>query len=376
MDDFPNISINWIKNFWERLLIMIKIGIVTIQSINYGNRLQNYALSKVLSNFGECETFYSDEEDTKFSRRVKKRLLILRNRTKFDSFMSFNNLIPYSNILYCKKNYQNLNKKYDFFIAGSDQIWNPNFNFISEREFLQFSEKKKNIAYAASLGVDKLNEEKAKQYRYYLENFNSISLREEKGAEVIGNLMNKKYPVVLDPTMLLSKKEWENVISNTSYMPKKKYIFMYILGQLPSNMYDAIKKYASDNSLEIFILKDIEDGDNRPIGPSEFIGLIKNSAIVCTDSFHASVFSILFHKPFGYFSRIVEKGLGDMSSRLVTLLEMFELQNHIVSDPNEISVIGEEYDYERVDQVLEYRKNESIEFLKQAIINDAEQEGK
>lgn len=350
------------------MVLEMKIAIVTIQSINYGNRLQNYALSQVLSKYGMCKTFYTKREETSLMRRAKRFLLCMRNKTKFDSFMRFNRNIPYSNYIYGSKQSQKVvNSKFDYFVAGSDQIWNPNFDFISGREFLEFSDKEKNIAYAASIGVDKLTAEELEIYRKRMMNFKLISMREDAGAELVEAMIGRKPLVVLDPTMLLSREEWIRVANPSVYQPQEDYIFKYILGVNCVETNAAIEVFAKKNKLKIFELKDIESDDQRAIGPSEFISLLMNSQMVFTDSFHGTVFSILFHKPFINLMRNKQAGYGNMNSRLVTLLNLFELQDRLIKSVNDIDVVVKKIDYDKIDAILKKKRVEAFGFLEKAL---------
>ena len=128
----------------------------------------------------------------------------------------------------------------------------------------------------------------------------------------------------------------------------------------------AIKKMAEENKMEVVdILPDsVEDND---IGPSEFLDLIRNCCYVCTDSFHGSVFSILYEKPFGVFGRPMQEGYGNMSSRISTLLESFDLRERLIQDENIDLKLDVNIDYVKVKGILETRRRESEYFLRNAL---------
>lgn len=346
---------------------MRKVAIVTIQSINYGNRLQNYALSKYLSRYCKCETLYTGEGRNSYLGKTKQKIRALRKKNKIDYFCKFDLNIPYSKYVVNSENNEELVNSYDYFITGSDQVWNPLFNFIGDREFLTFAKPEQRVAYAASIGISQLPQEYVESYRKRLSYFKAISVREDSGAKIIENLIGQEVPVLLDPTMLLDKEDWISVSEKSKYQPKNKYIFKYILGNKNEKYNQWIDKIAKKNQWEIFELNDVDQGDNKAVGPAEFIDLIKNSELVCTDSFHGTVFSILFQKKFITFERAVQEGFGKMSSRLDTLLKLFNMEKYRITTVNDIDNFDFEYNFENVSNILMKERKKSEMFIKKAL---------
>ena len=342
----------------------VKVAIVTIHSRNFGNRLQNYALQTVLKSIGCCvESLQRDlplKGITFFKRKVKRVGQILL-RTKGAKFQSFDHLIVISK-LYALANTQQtgLKSEFDYFIAGSDQVWNPHYNFVGTSDLLAFAKPEQRISYAASFGVDEIPDEKKKVYTENLSQFKALSVREKKGAEIIKVLTGREAQVVLDPTMLLTSEQWSKIERKSKFTPKKKYALVYSLGEKSADFKNSIKHYA--NEMEIFDIRTTQkNGRELPVGPAEFLNLIHNAELILTDSFHASVFSVLYHKRFITFKR---PGI-DMSSRIVSLANTIGAKDKLDGDNNLDCSNG--LDYVLVDQLIESERKQSIDFLKKAL---------
>lgn len=344
---------------------MKKVAIVTIISRNYGNRLQNYALQEVLKKDGVCVETIPLKPKSVFERKVKflvKKVLskFVKKYKKDVRWDYFDSKIKWSN--YTSES-EKVCDVYDYFIAGSDQIWNPTFDFNSEREFLTFANNKQKIAYAASIGLEELPSEYEKIYRRNILLFKMVSVRENAAADIIVQLGCERPFVVLDPTMLLSLEEWKQLMRKSKIRLKKKYVVKYFLGIKNVGFDQYINQYAKSRGAEVI---DIIDYDNI-VGPIEFLNLIYYSEAVFTDSFHGTVFSVLFHKPFIVFERPYEEGYGKMSSRLDTLLNTFCLKEQRVFSVEECIKKKPEWDYECVDLILQERKKMSRQILMNAI---------
>lgn len=309
---------------------MKNVGIVTIyDNNNFGNRLQAYALQKFLDN----NNINSSEIVIKNSlkERIKNIIKYISNhngyRNKLKKRKYYNEFANYIKIDYINNfeiNY--LNSKYDYFLVGSDQVWNPEFaanNFY----FLDFAEKKKRNSYAASLGVSNISKEKLIIFKEKLSQFNRISVREESGKVILEECLNRNdIEVLLDPTLLLDLKDWKKVEKKPKSLIDDKYIFLYFLGNINDERNNSILNYAKNNNLKIINVMD-PNSDFYKIGPSEFIYLIHNADLICTDSFHACVFSFLFNKPFIVFNR--EDSLSSMNTRIDNFLNTFKINNRV-----------------------------------------------
>lgn len=341
---------------------MGKVAIVTILSNNLGNRLQNYALQEILISQGHIvETVQKGNKNSEFSRSAKyyiKKIL----KTKDWKFRDFDRKIkwsPYSLSIQNDKN--KMAQEYDFFIAGSDQVWNPNFGGTNADSFLSFVPEEKRIAYAASFGVDEIPNDLMEKYGDYLQKFASISVREKQAVKMVEQYEGCHAKWVLDPTLLLQRKKW-NQLAVTPKI-REKYVVKYLLGEEQSDCNNLINRTVGN--VKVIDVKKLLEGEGT--GPGEFLGLVKNAELICTDSFHAAVFSTIFEKPFVIFERMDEE--KDMSSRLDSLCEILELSDHRYASANfEISKIMKP-NYKKTSILLEKERKKSLEYLTNALNN-------
>lgn len=314
-----------------------KIGIVTItHGSNYGNRLQNYALQTYLTKLGfEVDTlYYIYKCNNLVFKNIWKSFAhyVIPYRTtvyhiKTVNFFFWNKKnIQWAHHFYCKDcSCEVLNEQYDMFIAGSDQIWNPNFETgLDPFMYLQFARPEQRVAYAASLGVSELTEKQSNIMFEYFKDWHAISTREDDGALLVQNAIGKKVPVLIDPTMLLTAKEWGRFTKRCRTPRKEKYIVTYFLGEKTEEYLDYVQKI--NMRLDCRVIDLVGESRMAGVSPSRFVALIKNSAWVITDSFHAVVFSLLFHKHFTLVNRI---GTCNMSSRFKTLFSKLHIEKPI-----------------------------------------------
>lgn len=346
---------------------------------NYGNRLQNYALQEAIELLGfEAETVLIKRDTTKSVQmiifNVLKNIKYKVANNKAEKCMSARIKIfkefsthyiaetPYT--LSINKDNRFVNNKYDYFVVGSDQVWNPEMNRTSQTFFLDFAESKKKIAYAPSFGTSEVPENIKDQYGRWINDIKYLSVREDDGAKIIRDLTGREAPVLVDPTLLLSKEKWLSISKEASNKPKEKYLLTYFLGGIPDNYRKQISNVVKKNNLKVINLGDIKEKETYRTGPSEFIDYINCCSVFCTDSFHGAVFSILLEKPFIVFER---QGLkSTMFSRINTLLDKFNLENRKAENicwNEEVFSI----DYSGIPKVLETERNKSFTFLKEAL---------
>ena len=353
------------------------VGIVTIiDNKNIGNRLQNYATqeflkenlltSKTIKNYGSL-------------KKVLKLKLVLRsiikenNRIKrlkrYINFKHFNKNIEFTSYSLeegkINKN-KKVNKKFKTFITGSDQVWNCNFGSFSSIYFLDFAEGEKRNAFSASFGISSIPENKRNYYKNWLNEMNKISVREERGKEIVEELTGRKdVEVLLDPTMLMKTQNWERVMKKPKQLDAyndKKFILNYFLGSLSQKRRNEIERIAKENDCKIINILDKND-PFYVCGPSEFLYLEKNALLVCTDSFHSSVFAILFNTPFVVFDR--EDSATRMNSRLDTLIKTFGLNDRWFNERKNKNQL--KADYSEVNKILEMERKKAREFIKIAL---------
>jgi len=357
----------------------MKVAIITITGgDNYGNRLQNYAVQTILQEKGIYANTIRNYQNIKKVKIFKIKKIIKEIIKKISGYKKYDNTLnrqrsfelfnkKYINFKYSISNYsipKTICKEYDKIICGSDQIWNPNYKENSVVNFLYFSEKDNNIAFAPSFGSNTVPEERKEEYKNYINNIKYLSVRENAGKDIIENLTGRTdVEVLVDPTMLLTTEEWDKVARKPEELKSKKYILNYFLGEYYEKRRKEIEKIAEENECEIINILD----KNSPFyktGPSEFLYLEKNAFLVCTDSFHSCVFAILYNRPFVIFDR-EQKDIVSMKSRIDTLLSKFELKNRKFT--GQITKENLLHDYRKAYEILEKEKEKANNFLKRAL---------
>ena len=350
--------------------IRLKAGIVTITiGINYGNRLQNYALQESLKKLEiESITFKNIYQEKELTKKIKRYFLLRKKRRKYKeqikSFKLFDN--KYINIKYKIKSFKvpkYIDKKFDYFICGSDQIWNPYFIGNTGTNFLTFANKEKTIAYAPSFGTYEIPQNRKKEYKEYLDKIKYLSCREEDGVKIIRNLTNKNAELVLDPTLLLNSKEWDDIAEKPNFEVEKDYVITYFLGKKENEYKDYIEEICKRYNLETLDIMDVVNIKNFSINPSQFLYLIKNAKLICTDSFHGTIFSIIYNKPYILFDR--SDNMNNMNSRFDTLNKLLELPDRSFKRIKIDSIF--DIDFKEININVNKQKEKSINYLKKSI---------
>ncbi|MDT2758653.1 polysaccharide pyruvyl transferase family protein [Enterococcus xiangfangensis] len=369
---------------------MKKIGIVTLSgNFNYGNRLQNYALQKVLEKKGfEVETLeISFSRVSKVNKFMKalirgcmspsliKKIFQKREYGKDFSEMSklkSPKLLPFTKEYIRTRYIESENElstvasQYDYFITGSDQVWNQ--SAMSDATFfLDFVPIEKRYSYAASFGKNSiLNADK----RYYKTNINGmreISVREFQGYSIVKDLTNRDAHVHLDPTMLLTAEEWRTLALQESFewLPKKKFILRYVLRGMSETKEEELLEFKKKYNYEVItIMGDSIKEDNEILTVIQFLQAIDKAEFVMTDSFHGSVFSILLNTPF----QVLERSTGNMNSRLDTLLEKFDLKQNSSKENVGLEKLLQT-DFSKIEAILSSERQKSIDYLDSFLIN-------
>ncbi|MDE7431990.1 MAG: polysaccharide pyruvyl transferase family protein [Lachnospiraceae bacterium] len=367
-----------------------RIGVVTIYDLgNYGNRLQNYAVIRYLSNMGyDAETLIIKQNNAK--EVIKKVLDVLKirkaskhwnlrqeskeyvaglseqGRQRYRLFKDFS--YKYTNIKkisYWRKVPWQFRKQYDYFIAGSDQIWNPTIGHGVDWEFLSFSKRDKNISWSASFGISDIPENFKAKFKKYLRNVGHISVREDTGVTIVKDLTNRRAELLLDPTMMITSDEWRSLAEAPKTELPGRYILSFFLGGQDDKRREQIKALADKNGCEVINLMDEECEVLYKTGPAQFIYLVEHASLVCTDSFHACVFSILLDKAFYAFDRLGE-GMN-MSTRITNLLGKFELKDRMF-DTKKADGDAITHNYDHVYEILGEERQKTRKFLKKALI--------
>lgn len=363
----------------------MKIGIVTIVDYsNYGNRLQNYAMYYILKKFFKCKAItLTINKEKPFSNgnyllwiksQIVKRICYFPEYaekrfgtivTRWANFLSWNRKIPTKVIYNSQQLPPILNNEFDFFIAGSDQIWNYKFAYRRFNDyFLQFADRNKRVAVSASFGVGKIEDEWKKRYIDLLTSFAHISVREDAGKKIVKDLIGKEVPVLIDPVMMLNKSEWLKVSKKPRVNISNPYVLKYYLGDEKEE--DKIDIWARKNGYEIYELLNKEIPELYSAGPGEFISLISNANLICSDSFHCIAFSIIFAKPFIVYSRIGSEDY--MTSRLDTLLNKFGFEDRWIDMLPESKYLN--CDYSNITALMKKEQAIFIQYLSRVLKNE------
>lgn len=373
----------------------MKIAILTQPlQINYGGNIQNFALQKVLKDMGHepitIDRHASVKTITKLIKILKigyfKRLALYllkgepkplwekyftsRKKQKYiqeniTSFIStYINKTPrlYSDNAVKKKFYK---YNFDAVIVGSDQVWRPMYSpniYTYYLDFLKDNQEIKKIAFAASFGTDEweYTQEQTSKCKSFIQQFDSVSVREKAAVNLVAEKLNKKAEFVLDPTLLVSKEDYEQMF-NAKDLPKNKGVYTYILDS--SDWKSQIVETAKSTlGVSQFSNQHCEQAINSKKIPS-IEGWIKGFAdadFVVTDSFHGCAFSIIFNKPFIAIGNI-DRGL----SRFNSLLSTFNLMDRLVLDDGKdiLELVNKEIDWRSVNSLLAEHQASSKEFL-------------
>lgn len=371
----------------------MKIGILTLPfNNNYGGYLQSYALMTVLKDEGHIvELIYRRHNRRPLSVRVKyfiKSLIkIMLGRPHFSIFMdqecdlrrrginmmSFvdSKIFPKTRPLYSTKELiQECSNKYDVVIVGSDQVWRPEYVPNVENFFFDFVKLSttRRIAYAASFGERHpiYTDDQIKECGNLIRNFDFIGLREDSGVEIIKEFewkVNCSTKVVLDPTMLLPKRHYE------SLFPPTKNVTRYLLTYILDESKDADHIVSTATSILNLPEKRIIDStawqqpEYKMPSIESWLAGIRYADFVITDSFHGTVFCIIFNVPF-----IVYVNSNRGADRFYSLLRRFGLESRIVNSKNScLSAITEQIDWKRVDIILNQEVQSSMHLLLKSI---------
>lgn len=373
---------------------MKKIGIMTFHaSYNCGSILQGMALQNVLQNKldkkSEIIDFSNEGQQKIYSvmykninvKNIVKNILCIpgikmieKHYNEYESYIRTHFIL--SDKSYSKENeLQGIEKNYSMLIAGSDQIWNTKCDDADKAYFLSFAKNIKKIAYAPSLGATNILEsENVEEYKKYLEDFKYLSVREHNGQKWLEELTGKKVELVLDPTLLLTKEEWDKYIEKDIGI-KGNYIFYYAFSYDKDNN-EKIEKIAEQNNLKVIIIdakqwyiKRLYRYKNFILsdytGPNAFLYLMKNSKYVITTSLHGAAFSSIFHKQFAYINRKKHNPADDRAKSMLSSLNLLDRFKHI-EDVN-IDLLNQSIDYKEVENVKGILKKKSLEYLRGAI---------
>lgn len=354
---------------------------------NYGSNLQAIGLSETLKVLGYDVYFlkrfmvipFMLKHPSMFFARVYNAFNLKKSKKFFTpvpyivSDKRKERLVRFKSEHFKEKEYKTLDDWYIdvinnvIFVAGSDIIWNPAKGYPAT-SFLDFAyyAKLNRFSYASSVGAQELPRKYYKAYKKYLGSMKGVSVREQAVANMFEPIIQKNVVKVLDPTFLLSREYWEE-FSKKAKIPVgincSNFVLVYFVMEDP-RYWDYVRKIKEQTGFKIIVLPMHHSDENQPFDiitdgtPYEFVWLIKNACFVCTDSFHACVLSIIFHKEF-YLIRRKRKSEDDKYNDLLT---RYHLTDRIVT--NETNFLrNEKVDYAYADKYIESDRNDSMNYL-------------
>lgn len=374
---------------------MKSVGIITVHRLsNWGSAMQGYALQHVIKKMGyNCECIdYIYPNDWHIKRgswipgkiNLKSRILGLlglrppRLKELIDHFIG--------NEVQTSRRYSSFEELhsnppiYDIYVSGSDQIWNWKTMCADPSYMLDFApNSKKRIAYSSSFSVNNIPMKYEELYKENLSKYSAISVREKNGSTLIKKLLGIKVPVVLDPTLLLSKTEWE-VLANKARWKKRmpsKFILCYLLDYTYNPrpaMASLLSNLQKEHNYPVVLLgRDLNEFDgnvwhmksSQGIGVYEFLWLVKNAALFVTSSFHGTAFAVNMGTPF--ISMIEKQGQAD--DRIESFLKSLMLEEHIVTIADNYSNLFAKalFNPQTTTEILNKKRQVSLSFLKNAL---------
>ena len=370
----------------------IRIAKFTLDGyFNYGNVLQSYALQEVLLHYADqVDTIWTQPDtflpDIWWKWTWKMYIKYLINWKNFRTEITTGRIgremarqakirdFSERYISYYRVSPPDLSrqiKQYDYCVVGSDQVWNPHFGNYHQF-FLGFAPEEKRLSYAASISTMDIPAEEHDFFVQGLKGMKALSVREQAGADLIEQLTGRKAEVHLDPTLLLTADEWRSVSRRPTWYHGGEYLLTYFLGRRPAQI-DAI---AEELGLTVVNLLDEDVYEHYVMGVDEFLWAIDHASLVYTDSFHGSVFSILFQTPFVVCDRY-GTGKGDVSekmgSRLDTLLGYFGFEDRRTNQSKGYRIDNpmQSPAWERCESVLAKERARSAEYLRRILGLDA-----
>lgn len=361
----------------------MKVGIVTWHyNPNYGGLVQAYALQETIKKLGYDTEFVNYRPDLNTSkkriiRQIKDVYIMLKRPELYKGRkLKYKFIKEKLNVGKLYYSYDELSKEADSFynvgVCGSDQIWSNNTGTVNPLYYLDFIDEDKRISYAPSIGYNKISDNLVEDFKKYVNKIRFLSIREEKGAEIIKSLTSRDAKVVLDPSLLVSKENWlQEIKDKQEVSPNGNYILLYVLGDNNDHV-EYAKKLSEYTGYEIIAL---EAKNSRLEGiktvsgdPFDFIELLNKASYILTDSFHGVALSINLEKQFATFKRFEDNESISQNSRIYNILNKTNLTDRLISTNEPLSFFEENaIDYDLVTPLLEEERKSSLEFLSNSI---------
>lgn len=383
-----------------------KIGLAIVYKYpDYGSMLQALATQLILTNLGyDSEAINTDILQLSINKRKykyfaqnifdlsivreKSKIIGKKLRIKIDRKIGNNQRTRETAFkVFCKKyfkqsrafvSWNELSKEcrnYDAVLVGSDQLWLPS-NVVADYYTLSFvPDDVKRISYATSFGISEIPVRYERVYSKMLSRINHLSAREYSGQKIIKNLTGRDVPLVCDPALLLEASKWDAIASKGRII-QEKYVFCYFMGDNPKQRNFA-RRLADKEGLKIvsllhldqYIASDEHYADITPynVSPADFINFVKNAEYICTDSFHGTVFSILYSKSFFTFKRFNKKTSLSTNTRIYSLLDKLDLLSRLFNADEDINTDLHIYNYVEIQKNLDKFRVDSMTYLKDSL---------
>ncbi|MBR1948464.1 MAG: polysaccharide pyruvyl transferase family protein, partial [Alphaproteobacteria bacterium] len=327
---------------------------------NYGAMLTCYGLQETLKNLGKnpkvinyipikCLDDFKNGKSDKFAQKYLQLTQLCKNKHELKL----------------------LNSQTDTFIVGSDQVWRHQYFWNIGANIFQLNfanSDKKKIAYAASFGTDHFegNFNDTQLTKYYIQQFDHISVREEDAVDICKNTFDAKADHVLDPVFLADIKAWDTIINNAP-IQNNEFIASYVLDKSKNStdILNSVKKlFANIKNI------DMRDGQrSEKSSVEDWIYAVKNCKFFITDSFHGACFAIIFNKPF---ICIINKDRG--FSRFKSLFTTFCLKERFIeaNTPDIENIIKKKIDWNKVNEIIKNEAEKSKKWLNDALNSSIE----
>lgn len=393
---------------------MNKIGLVTVTYVNnFGSHLQSFALQQVIRSLGYdveiitpkgiekdiekrrfrylLSRFYDINELKSYISVFEKKLAKIYDK-KFAKLIDSRNKVftdfankeyVLSSVAHTWEELSKLCSGYSSVIIGSDQNWRP-ANIAGGYYTIEYVPDNVNkVAYSTSFGIPKVISSQKEKAKFFLDRINHLSVRENSGQRIIKELLDRDVPVVCDPTILVSKSEWEEYIKTKSQtdinaVTKDPYILCYFLGENQMHRRFAQKLKEKTGYKIVSILygegrhyqesPEFYDIPLYSVGPLDFVNLISKAQYMCTDSFHGCAFSLIFQKELFAFYKTSSKSKMSVNDRLDSMLGWAGVKGRIISEEVEITeALLKPIDYLEVGKRMEEKREMSMLFLRNSL---------
>lgn len=357
-----------------------KIGIITMHKVvNYGSALQAYALQKVLEDMGNeveiIDYIFPNEYHKKYQPRQKLWRILAINILNLFRKSNYKKKVESLELFYhehlnltrtysSRDELKNFSPHYDIYMTGSDQVWNPESIYKDTSFMLSFTDSPNKVAYSASFAKGEIPEQYKELYATELRKYKKIFMREQKGCEIVKDLIGKETEVVLDPTFLLNKQQWLRFAEQSTLQINEPYILVYVLGysfNVYPYIYDLITHVQKTTKMKLAIIqmdkRYIKRLSNKilvqNISIFDFVKLFSNASMVLTDSFHGTAFSLNMGVPF----YSVANQTDDADTRIMDLLKLTGESSRIIRKDSNYKNIVFDLSIPKHEKLVQLRKD-------------------